>query len=62
MEMNVERIKVMRISRQHTHLTLPPVRIMIDQEEQENVEYFNYLCSMTRNDAKCAGEINALLP
>ena len=36
MEMNVEKTKVMRISRQPF-----PVEIMIDQQQQlENVEYF----------------------
>jgi hypothetical protein len=56
MEMNVERIKVMRISRQQ-----PTVRIMIGQKQPENVEYFNYLCSMTTNDAKCSGGIKSML-
>jgi len=36
MEMNVEKTKVMRISRQ-----LCPVKIMIDQKQLENVESFN---------------------
>jgi predicted nucleotidyltransferase len=36
MEMNVEKTKVMRISRQPL-----PVKIMIDQKQLENVEYFN---------------------
>jgi hypothetical protein len=38
MEMSVERIKVMRISRQPS-----PVTIMVDQKQLENVEYFKYL-------------------
>ena len=41
MEMNVEKSKVMRISRQPS-----PLRITIDQKQLENVEYFNYLGSM----------------
>ena len=40
MEMNVEKTKVMRISRQSF-----PVKIMIDQKQLENVESFKYLCS-----------------
>jgi len=45
MEMNVEKTKVMRISRQPF-----PVKIMIDQKQQENVESFKYLCSILTND------------
>jgi hypothetical protein len=41
MEMNVEKTKVMRISRQPS-----PIKIMIEQKQLENVEYFNYLGSM----------------
>ena len=37
MEMNVEKTKVMRISRQAF-----PVKIMIDQKQLENVESFKY--------------------
>jgi len=40
MEMNAGKTKVMRISRQPS-----PVQIMIDQEQPENVEYFNSLGS-----------------
>jgi hypothetical protein len=52
MEMNVEKTRVMRISRQSS-----PVQIMIDQKQLENVEYFNYLGSMLTNDARCTREI-----
>jgi hypothetical protein len=38
MKMNVGKTKVMEISRQPS-----PVQIMTDQEQLENVEYFNYL-------------------
>jgi len=31
---------------------------MIDQKEPENVEYFNYLGSMIRNDERCTREKN----
>jgi len=41
MEMNVEKTKVMRISRQPL-----PVKIMIDQKELQNVESFKYLGSI----------------
>jgi hypothetical protein len=54
MEMNVEKTKVMRISRQ-----LFPVKIMIDQKQQENVEFFNYLGSILTNDGRCTCEIKS---
>jgi hypothetical protein len=54
MEMNVEITKVMRISRQPS-----PIKIMIDQNQLENVEYFNYLGSIKTNDARCKREINS---
>ena len=41
LEMNVEKTKVMRISRQPF-----PVKIMIDQKRLENVESFKYLGSI----------------
>jgi hypothetical protein len=44
MEINVEKTKVMRISRQ-----LCPVQTMTDQKQLENVEYFNYLGNITTN-------------
>jgi len=52
MEMNVEKTKVMRISRQPS-----PVTIMIDQKQMENVECFKYLGSMLTNDRRCTCEI-----
>jgi hypothetical protein len=45
--------KVMRISKQPS-----PARIVIDQTQPENVEYFNYLSSVI-NDAICRGEIKS---
>jgi hypothetical protein len=54
MEMNVEKTKIMRISRQPA-----PMKIMIDQKQLENVEYFNYLSSMITNDARCTREIKS---
>ena len=51
-EMNVEKTKVMRISRQPS-----PVTIMIDQKQLENVECFQYLGSMLTNDGRCTCEI-----
>jgi len=44
--------KVMGISRQ-----LFPVKIMIDQKQLENVEYFKYLGSIVTNDGRCTCEI-----
>jgi hypothetical protein len=52
MEKNVEKTMVMRISRQ-PH----PTKIMIDQKQLENVEYFNYLGSVITNDARCTREV-----
>ena len=48
MEMNVEKTKVMRISRQPF-----PVKITIDQKQLENVEYFKYLGSILTSDGRC---------
>jgi hypothetical protein len=47
-EMNVEKTKVMRISRQQF-----PVRIMVDQKQLENVESFKYFGSILTNNGKC---------
>jgi hypothetical protein len=44
--------KVMSISRQPF-----PLRIMIDQKQLENMEYFNCVDSMMPNDARCTNEI-----
>ena len=52
MEINVEKTKVMRISRQSL-----PVKIMIDQKQLENVECFKYLGSMLTNDGRCTCDI-----
>jgi hypothetical protein len=52
MELNVEKTKVMRISRQPS-----PVQIMIDQKQLENVEYLNCFGSVITNDARCTREI-----
>jgi hypothetical protein len=54
MEMNVEKTKVMRISSQPY-----PITIKIDQNQLENVAYFNYLGSMITNDARCTREIKS---
>jgi len=48
MEVNVEKTKVMRLSRQPS-----PLEIMIDQKQLENVEYFNNWHSKIPNDARC---------
>ena len=52
MELNGEKTKVMRISRQP--LT---VKIIIDQKQLENVESFKYLGSILTNDGRCTCEI-----
>ena len=52
MEMNVEKTKVMRISRQPF-----PVKIMIDQNQLDNVESFKYLGSILTNDGRCTCEM-----
>ena len=54
MEMNVEKNKVMRISRQPS-----PVTIMTDQKQLENVKYFKYLGSMLTDDGRCTYEIKS---
>jgi len=54
MEMNVEKTKLMRISRQPS-----PVTIMIEQKQLENVECFKYLGSMLTNDGRCTYEIKS---
>ena len=50
--MNVEKCKVMRISRQPL-----PLQFMVNQKQLENVEYFNYLARMIINGARCTREI-----
>jgi len=50
--MNVEKTKVIRISRQPS-----PVIIMIDQKQLEKLEFFKYLGSMLTNDGRCTCEI-----
>ncbi|PNF41645.1 hypothetical protein B7P43_G07643 [Cryptotermes secundus] len=52
MEMNVEKTKVMKISRQPT-----PVTIKIDQKQLENVKCFKYLGSLLTDDGRCTSEI-----
>ena len=52
MEMNVEKTKIMGISRQPL-----PVKIMIDQKQLENVESFKYLGSILTNDGRFSCEI-----
>ena len=54
MEMNVEKTKIMRISRQPS-----PVTIMLDQKQLENVECFKHLGSMLTNDGRCTCEIKS---
>ena len=44
--MNVEKTKLVRISRQPS-----PIHIVVDQKQTENVEYFNCFGSMIVNDS-----------
>jgi len=48
MEMNVEKTKLMRISRHPS-----PVKIMIDQKQLKNVESFKYLGGILTNNGRC---------
>ena len=52
MEINVEKTKVIRISRQTS-----PVTIMVNQTQLESVRCFKYLGSMLTNDGRCTCEI-----
>ena len=52
MEMNVEKTKVMRISRQPF-----PVKIILDQKQLEDVESFKYLGSILTSYGRCTCEI-----
>ena len=54
MKMNVEKTKVMRISRQPS-----PVTIMIDQKQLKNVECFKHLGSILTNDGRHTCEIKS---
>jgi hypothetical protein len=54
MEMNVEKTKVMRISRQPS-----PVTIKIDQNQLENMKCFKYLGSILTEDGRCTCEIKS---
>jgi len=52
MEMDVEKYKVMRISKPSS-----PVQITIDQKQLRNVEYVKYFGCLITSDARCAHEI-----
>jgi len=52
MEINAEKTKVMRISRQRF-----PVKIIMDQKQLENVESFKYLSSILTSNGRCTCEI-----
>ena len=54
MEMNAEKTKVMRISRQPS-----PVTITVDQKQLENVKFLKYLGSMLKEDGRCTCEIRS---
>ena len=52
--MNVEKTKIMRISRQPSSVT-----ITVDQKQLENVKCFKYLGSMLTEDGRCTCEIKS---
>ena len=54
LEMNVDKSRVMRISRQQS-----PVEITRDQKRQENAKCFIYLDSMITSDARCTCDIKS---
>ncbi|GFG39761.1 hypothetical protein Cfor_00125 [Coptotermes formosanus] len=54
MEMNVEKTRLMRISRQPSL-----VQIIIDLKQLENMEYFKYLSSLVTNDARYTREMKS---
>jgi hypothetical protein len=54
MEMNVEKRKIMRMSRQPT-----PVTIKIDQKQLENVKCFKYLGNVLTDDGRCTCEMKS---
>jgi len=45
-------MKIMRISGRPS-----PIQLMIDQKQQEDVEYFSYMGSIITNDARCIREM-----
>jgi hypothetical protein len=53
-EMNVERTKEIRIPTKPT-----PIQITIEYKQAENVEYFNYFCSLITNYARYEHEIKS---
>jgi len=53
-EKNVANTKVTKISWQPS-----PMQIMVDQNQLENMEYFDYWGSMITNDARCTCEIKS---
>jgi len=55
MDINVEKIKVMRISRHPS-----PIQTT-DQTQLQNVDYFNCLGSMITNDARSTSEIKSMI-
>jgi hypothetical protein len=54
MGINVEKTKVIRISRQPF-----PAKLIIDQKQLENVKSFKHLGSMLTNDVRCTCEIKS---
>jgi hypothetical protein len=55
-EMNVEKLKLMRISTQPS-----TVHILIDQKQMDNVEYLNFLQSLVTDDVICIHAIQFMI-
>ena len=54
MDINIDKSKVMRISKRDK-----PLRIVVGNQELENVVQFKYLGSLVTNDAYCTNEIRS---
>jgi hypothetical protein len=53
-EINAEKLQVMRISRQ-----LLPVKFIIDKKKLDNLESSKYLCRMLTNNGRCTCAIKS---
>jgi hypothetical protein len=54
--MNVEKTKVMRISRKPS-----PLQMMIDHKQLKNMENFKYVSSMTKSDARYTRKMKCMV-
>jgi len=53
---NVDVTNVLRISRRPA-----PIQIVIEQKQLENVEYFNYLCTLQTSYATCTQKFKSII-